>query len=105
MRNLTQLEVLNMVLNNWHRATPNPRFGPSVLATARFLWLIVVSALVLGLLAVIVQLFPQGEEHCDQAAGTGANVECTQDVQTQGGGKGGGGGHGAKSAVLHGVRA
>jgi hypothetical protein len=89
MRKLSQLQVLEMVLNNWHRKEyPAGSFGPSVRGTAWFLWVIVLAALVLGALAVIVQLYPKPEEHCDHRAGTGADVECTQDVQAKAGREG-----------------
>ena len=94
MRKLSQREVLATVLNNWHRQSPAQHFGSSVRATAWCLWLLVMGALILGGLAAIVLLFPQPKEHCDHAAGTGAHVECAQDLQADVGGEGQGVGHG-----------
>jgi hypothetical protein len=106
MRKLSQLQVLEMVLNNWHRKEyPAGSFGPSVRGTAWFLWLIVLAALVLAALAVIVQLYPKPEEHCDHRARTGADVECPQDVQAKAGREGQDVVHGLKSAGTGEVRA
>lgn len=83
MRKLSQRKVLEMVLNNWHRGTPEQHFDSSITATAWFLWLLIVGGLILSGLAAIVLLFPQVEEHCHDRAASGSKVECTQGVQAK----------------------
>lgn len=100
MRKLSQREVMATVLNNWHRQSPVQHFGSSVRATAWFLWLLVMGALILGGLAAIVLLFPQPKEHCGHAAGTGAHVECAQDLQADVGREGQDVGHGGMVPAL-----
>ena len=77
-----------MVLNTWHHGRANPHFGPSVHGTAWFLWLVVLSVLALGGVAVVVQLVGQDEEHCNDRARAGADVECAQDREVQMEGRG-----------------
>ena len=94
MRKLSQGEVMATVLNNWHQREYPAGFEPSVRRTAWFLWVMVVGLLILGGLATIVALFPKAKEHCDHGTGTGAHVECAQELQAQVSGEGQDVGHG-----------
>ncbi len=99
MRKLSQREALAMALNQWHHGTPAPTFGPSITRTAWILWAIVLSAIALGIVAGIVQLLPQVEEHCDHAPRAAAEVECAQRVDTQSAGQVGDIGHFASMPI------
>ncbi|MEO6103125.1 MAG: hypothetical protein ABIP44_05735 [Pseudoxanthomonas sp.] len=79
---LGQLQVLSMVMNTWHRGQANPRFGQSVTRTAWFLWAIVLAGLLLGAAAVVMQLLPHAEEHCDDPARAGTKIECPERVES-----------------------
>lgn len=78
MRRLSQIEVLDMVLRNWHRQAPP--FPPSIHGTTAFLWCIVIALLVgLGLLGIVTGWRSiEIEQHCGDVAGAGAHVEQVQ---------------------------
>lgn len=78
MRRLSQREVLDMVLRNWHR--PAPPFAASIHDTAAFLWCIVISLVVgLGLLGIATGWRAiEIEQHCGHVTGAGAHVEQVQ---------------------------
>lgn len=106
MRKLSQRQVMDMALKNWHRQEyPDGGFGAAVRGTVWFLWMIVLAALILGGLAAIVLLFPEPKEHCDHRPRAGADVECPHDVQAKAGREGQDVLHGPDSAGPHEVRA
>lgn len=86
-RAATQLEVLSMVLNTWHRSSPATHFGSSITGTAWFLWVLLLLALVLGLAWVVVALVERSEEDCKHHPGPFGQVECTQRGELQRAGK------------------
>lgn len=101
-RTLTDADILGMALDTstarklqgrWPKA--NDRRRDSVVPTAKFLWL-ALAITVLALAGTFAWEAWQGtEEDCDQRAGTGAHVECTQHGDGKTSGKRDDVGHGA----------
>lgn len=93
-RKLSQRQVLDMVVRNWHRNAP---FSESIRSTAGFLWLLVLLLIFGSCAAGIVAGWPrpQGEQHADDGTGAVIDGPGSQRGESQVGGDGQDVGHGA----------
>jgi len=83
MRRRSDLQIMAMVLRNWHRPPPDRRLSAAARETAAFLWLLVLLAvLVLGGLCVASGLHGL-KEHRHHRAHAAGQVERAHSLELQ----------------------
>jgi len=83
MRRLSDLQIMVIVLRNWHRPQPDRRLPPAAHETAAFLWLLLLLALLMIGGFGIAAWLGHAEEHRDHRARTAGLVERVHGLELQ----------------------